>query len=610
MVLVNWLSEHSLIYVVVTSRDYADAVNAHSLTTINESLYPGHNYVDLASFLLQPYQSYAPRVGSSHNEEPPKTEQTKEFAVLLDIQGKDHPQFRYLQAPEDLEQSVDDDIISNERTQGAYSTLLFLRGYARPEWLNAVGARYSVDPEFFLRHLNSFFQSTHSNYFTSPALPSRSTSMLRLCITTIGRWGGRRQYGKKMSQNDLHLRRYRAEGSLHRHIGGVSRSSDGDIKLGDSMVRQFSIHDEEHFSIEQDISVYVTKCGNRWIGRAPTPRTFFWCLMMLKLGIIWSDVGNDLVESLVGPWQDEGFRFDSWDVSYLPTLQHASRVAWKPRRGSRSLSRIPERSLSFQATGQRKIPQSASLLHLGYKKKADSQYLASDPFYALNSVFCFVASSELQIINLIEEKLSSELDYATIDQRYHQDVTNILYHKQILKRHMTYLLQITAFIKARGNSDWPKSTDAKMREKADSAADHLLNSFQSLHDRARTLVQECDAGMVVRMNNIQIKEAQSVLSQARVTAKLTKLAFFYVPLSFTTSLFGMNVTNFGIASSLGLWEWALLSTLLLLTSFGFLQLEWQNFWYRLRTVPQSWTRHALGLITPSHNVRDTPLAGV
>ena len=238
-------------------------------------MYPGHNYIDLANFLLQPYQTYAPLVGSSHKEEPPKTGKTKKFAAFVDIRDNGTPQLRYLQSPKDLETSVCDDDRFNEQTQSAYGTLLFLRGYARPEWLNAVGARCSVDPEFFVRHLSLFFQSTHSNYFTSPALPSGSTSMLRLCVTTIGSRGPHRKHGKNLVQRDIQSLRCRAENSLREHFEGVSRSSDNDLKLGDSMVRHFSVHDEEHFSLEQDISLCVTNSGNGWIGRSTHSRGLF-----------------------------------------------------------------------------------------------------------------------------------------------------------------------------------------------------------------------------------------------------------------------------------------------------------------------------------------------
>jgi hypothetical protein len=38
------------------------------------------------------------------------------------------------------------------------------------------------------------------------------------------------------------------------------------MKLGDSIVRDCAIHDLQHFSIAQDISLYVDCCGKGWFG--------------------------------------------------------------------------------------------------------------------------------------------------------------------------------------------------------------------------------------------------------------------------------------------------------------------------------------------------------
>jgi hypothetical protein len=37
-------------------------------------------------------------------------------------------------------------------------------------------------------------------------------------------------------------------------------------KLGNSIVRDCSIHDMRHFTIEQDISIYISKCEKSWVG--------------------------------------------------------------------------------------------------------------------------------------------------------------------------------------------------------------------------------------------------------------------------------------------------------------------------------------------------------
>lgn len=230
---------------------------------------------------------------SSHSKELQTREPTKEFAAFLEIRqnvsavdasadngggrygdtNSQIPTLRFIQDYTDLEvEEIEEASVLSEQPQLTHGTLLFLRGYAKPEWLNAVGARYSVDPEFFLRHMELFFKSAQSNYFTDPALPSDSTSMLRFCITTIGRRHRSWRYDEARAQSNIHLLRRRAESGLQSHIEGVSRGLDEDLKLGDSMVRHFSVHDEEHFSLEQDISVYVTKLGSGWIGRQCSSR--------------------------------------------------------------------------------------------------------------------------------------------------------------------------------------------------------------------------------------------------------------------------------------------------------------------------------------------------
>lgn len=40
-------------------------------------------------------------------------------------------------------------------------------------------------------------------------------------------------------------------------------------KTGDSIVRGFAIHDTEHFTIEQDISICIDRVGRGWIGKLP-----------------------------------------------------------------------------------------------------------------------------------------------------------------------------------------------------------------------------------------------------------------------------------------------------------------------------------------------------
>lgn len=71
------------------------------------------------------------------------------------------------------------------------------------------------------------------------------------------------------------------------------------------------------------------------------------------------------------------------------------------------------------------------------------------------------------------------------------------------------------------------------------------------------------------MNNANLAESRRAMLQARKVGKLTLLAFFYVPLSFTTSFFGMNLEEFGTSTTIANWVWVCVSVPIFVLSVVF-----------------------------------------
>lgn len=274
---------------------------------------------------------------------------------------------------------------------------------------------------------------------------------------------------------------------------------------------------------------------------------------------------------------------DPGNISYIPTIQNIPRQALRQTPGLNGPGEdgIAEYGVSTQHSRPSKILQSASRLHLGFMEREDSATMSSNSLHALKDIFYLASSSELQFLNLIESKLRKELDYAFLYEKQDKDVTNILYHKQILKRHMGYYAHILAFIKLTAHANWPEGANVDTRVEADEAFQDLSRRFQSLLERNEALIKECNDGMTAKMTTLQITEAQGAQKQARATAKLTRLAFFFIPLSFTTSFYGMNVRELGSNTSTGIWQWVLMSVILLGVSLAFLTLRWLESWQGL-----------------------------
>jgi Mg2+ and Co2+ transporter CorA len=96
--------------------------------------------------------------------------------------------------------------------------------------------------------------------------------------------------------------------------------------------------------------------------------------------------------------------------------------------------------------------------------------------------------------------------------------------------------------------------DPNLRAEAQLVSDNLMADFVHLLDSARSLSGRCNTGMAVIGNNAMLEENRQATLQARRVARLTFIAFVFVPLSFTTSLFGMNVSQLGTGHvSIAVW---------------------------------------------------------
>lgn len=427
------------------------------------------------------------------------------------------------------------------------SYLLFLAGYLSSEWLTTVGSLCSVDPEHYQRHLRYLARQP---YFSVPPLPSAAENIITLRFVTLG-------FRHPTGSSQRHIDRLRSDGikDMDTYFHNLKRNRETQVKIGDSIVRRYSVHDERYFSIEQEISISINRIGRNWIA------------------LIWLDAGNDLSESLHGPWLTEDSsiepsRMSRWKEVFLPTIRHRPRLALRSKR----YALPPEEQYH---SGH--LPQVAALLRKDYGKYLDTKLIQIDPFYALHEIFSFSAASELQYLNLIDEKLGPETGWAILDEEI-PSLSNLLYNREVLHTHIQQLKENIETIKCRGCNQWPRAlTNSDLGRKADEAANILLRDFEYLLTKAENLSKRCDAGMAVVMNNANLAESRRAIAQASRVSKLTLLAFFYVPLSFTSSFFGMNFAQFGTSSTLGIWLWFAVSAPVLVLSFIFYQWDVPGF---------------------------------
>ena len=232
------------------------------------------------------------------------------------------------------------------------------------------------------------------------------------------------------------------------------------------------------------------------------------------------------------------------------------------------------------------MPQSIRLLSSCYGRSLHRTTMSEDPFYVLNELFAFVAASEVEVLKIV----SSQLDGIDIDlldpepTAIIQAQGKLLHYRRILEAQSHKISEVLTFMQNRSQLKWPQSNSSK----ALNAAERTKNDFAYLLDKNSLMQQRCERELTTITNSANIAESRSGIAQSKRVFKLTLLATGFVPLSFSTSLFGMNFVQFQHASR-GFWSWAVVSIPVLCISLLILLWDGAKIKACFRSVYKAWS---------------------
>ena len=267
----------------------------------------------------------------------------------------------------------------------------------------------------------------------------------------------------------------------------------------------------------------------------------------MLLAIVWMDNARDLSRSFPGPWCPQN-RMRAWTTYMFPIIQHREYLALSNTSPNTEVSSSPEPTQSWEAN------QNACLLPFQYGQFLNKSTMADDALYALSDVFRLSATSEGQFLNLVHEQIEHELEVSRHANPTNASMLNLRYLRGILENHITKLTEIVLFLKNHDQIPWPRPPpESSERVEADRMQNTLLNDFSHLHRRLERLSRSCHEGMQSLANSAAFQESAKAVANATRVECLTLLATIFVPLSFTSSAFGMNFSVFGQgAQSMGL----------------------------------------------------------
>ena len=213
----------------------------------------GNLYRPVADFLLKALDE-----ASSGREDDEVKSRLESFAYHYAV----HPNLPMSSGPL-LSATYIQDLGTSSMHSACGGKVIFLAGYPSPYWLAVLGDLYRIGPEYWRRHLD-FLSLPDRAYPQQRFLPSSTNRIFQLRVASNGSWG--RWWRHK--QNIENLRQDAATIMLTYQN---SLKEGRGWKQGDSIVRHYTLHDKEHFSIEQYVTVYLHGAADfkHWAGKLP-----------------------------------------------------------------------------------------------------------------------------------------------------------------------------------------------------------------------------------------------------------------------------------------------------------------------------------------------------
>ena len=262
---------------------------------------------------------------------------------------------------------------------------------------------------------------------------------------------------------------------------------------------------------------------------------------------VWLDSGNDLDHSVQGPWSQA-----PGQGGLHPIIMYSPMDALDPTILESTRLRLQENS------NWSKQPQTAALLPLRYGSKLRSEKLDRGVMYVLYEIFSMSANSESKFLAQVDSTLCKTLEHVNEDR--FDGFTDLTFLRRLLHRHIQQIQ--TAIIALKNFQSLDSSDHQGSKENAASNGEvkagtttlWILKDFNSNLEYAKALDKQSQEGIAVLMSSASISESRKAMALQERMGKLTLLAFLFVPLSFTTSFFGMNFKELN-AQVISIWTW-------------------------------------------------------
>ncbi|KAG9191301.1 hypothetical protein G6011_09389 [Alternaria panax] len=437
------------------------------------------------------------------------------------------------------------DLVSLPSPGQGQGQVLFLNGHLPGSWIYEVGAKYGIAPEFFRRHVH-LWRSTHGPVLHAIARTPSATSSKGLLLR-LNTQGYSIKNKLSMSPSDGFILQARRR-LLPDDVEWMPRRLPA--APGGSYIRKHAYLSNLQFVIEQDISITIESNGDGCTA------------------ILWTDVGSQYL---------------SKSHEYHHFSEH---MTAKTETGHRDIRMLPVKVLGMESAIKHPWPlpildsddskaidgslfQTASHLPSELHIMLDDHAIAGqDPLYALAPVLLFAAASENQLLSALQRwhDIIVSTKWNRKDSTEHLE--QLILHKHLLDDHANRHEDVLRFISSPRLARWASNLTPEQSAVAQESKDAVRADYEFLVSRYRQLSLHYQEAISVLVSATSLAESQKQITLATQVTKLTILATVFLPLSYCTSIFGMNFVEL---DRLSIWIWVVVTVSIGLATFAVYQ---------------------------------------
>ncbi|KAJ4362422.1 hypothetical protein N0V83_010515 [Neocucurbitaria cava] len=290
-------------------------------------------------------------------------------------------------------------------------------------------------------------------------------------------------------------------------------------------------------------------------------------------------------------WSDVGKRDLSKSLGFHPFIKHLTACS---KTGLRSIKLIPPTLVGIDSELMHPLPpypstasnftnaDDGSLVQPATYLASESNYLidhaiaAQDPLYALSPVFRFAAATENQVLAILTKRY--EVISSTIwdPEKSTEFLEQLILNKHILDDHACRHDDVLCFLRSQKLAKWAVNLTEEQTRISSDTKRAVEADYEYLLDRTRRFSVYHQEAISVLVSSVALVESRKQITLATQVTKLTILATVFLPLSYCTSIFGMNFIEL---EELRIWIWVVVTICVGIVTVVVYQWDQRSYWF-------------------------------